>query len=185
MAERRLKKSLHSGEVVEFEFKHRDHNGQHRMLAATVAPIVSQSSERIGLSISVRDITRRIDLEQEVHENEKMASLGEMAGAVAHHFNNILGGMVTSIDYATTSGDPAIEHRVFGQISRSVTRATSLLNGLLAFAEGDERAEDLSDFTEIINDLADQVEGELKDHNIEFAGAGPPPLTRHRSGPPW
>lgn len=174
MAEQHFKNSLHGGEVVEFEFEHRDHQGQHRILAATVAPIVSQSSERIGLSVSLRDITRRINLEQEVHENEKMVSLGEMAGAVAHHFNNILGGMVTSIDYATTSRDPAIERRVFGQISRSVMRATSLVNGLLVFAEGDKRAEDLSDFTEIINELADQIDEELKDRNIDFDLQLPP-----------
>ena len=167
-AEKQFHHSLHTGEVIEFEFEHRDSQGNRRILAATIAPIVSQTSERIGLSICVRNITRRIDLEHEVHENEKMVSLGEMAGAVAHHFNNILGGMVTSIDYATASRDPAIEKKVFNQIGRAVTRATSLVNGLLAFAEGDKRAEDLSDFTEIVNQLADQIENNLKDRNIEF-----------------
>ena len=43
-AEKQFHHSLHTGEVIEFEFEHRDSQGNRRILAATIAPIVSQTS---------------------------------------------------------------------------------------------------------------------------------------------
>ena len=55
------------------------------------------------------------------------------------------------------------------KIGRSLQRASTLIDGLLAFAEGDRRAQDLSDFTEIVNNLADELEPSLEEHGIVFA----------------
>ena len=92
-----------------------------------------------------------------------------MAGAVAHHFNNVLGGIVTSVDYANQSNDPAITRRVFDQVSRALVRTSSLVNGLLAFSEGGPHEDDLSDLTELLNELADETEFTLAGRNIRLA----------------
>lgn len=167
-AERTLRRAIETGETTQFEFQHRDAHGERRELAGTVAPVVSESGERIGASICIRDITRRIAMHDELLESRKMVALGEMAGAIAHHFNNILGGIVTSIDYAGASGDPAIKGRVLEQVGRALQRATTLVNGLLAFAEGDRRTDDLSDLTEIVNEVAHEIKRNIEGRNIEF-----------------
>lgn len=167
-AERMFRQAIVSGESSELEFQHRDSHGEARELSGTIAPVVSESGIRIGASICIRDITRRIHLQAEVHESRKMASLGAMAGAIAHHFNNILGGVVTSIDFAGDCSDIAVTKRVLGQTSRALMRASVLVNGLLAFAEGTPCAGDLSDLTELMNDLADELEGEIDGRKIEF-----------------
>lgn len=167
-AERMFRQALASGESSELEFQHRDSHGDARELSGSIAPVVSESGVRIGASICIRDITRRIHLQAEVHESRKMASLGAMAGAIAHHFNNILGGVVTSIDYANSCSDIAVTKRVLEQTSRALMRAAVLVNGLLAFAEGTPRADDLSDLTELMNDLADELEPAIEGRNIEF-----------------
>lgn len=167
-AERMFLEAIASGETSELEFQHRDSHGEARELSGTIAPVVSQTGLRIGASICIRDITRRIRLQAEVHESRKMASLGAMAGAIAHHFNNILGGVVTSIDYANSCSDTAVTKRVLEQTSRAVMRAAALVNGLLVFAEGTPRADDLSDLTELMNELADELENEIEGHKIEF-----------------
>lgn len=167
-AERMLKRALATGETFQFEFQYRDEQGRDQELIGMIAPIVSPSGRREGASMCIRDITRRITLQNELNQSRKMASLGELAGAMAHHFNNILGGVITSVDFANESGDPVILRRVTQQIARALQRATSLINGLLAFAEGDRRAEDLSDFTEVLNEVADEVEGGLEEHGIEL-----------------
>lgn len=167
-AERMFRRAIESGESNELEFQHRDSLGDARELSGSIAPVVSESGVRIGASICIRDITRRIYLQAEVHESRKMASLGAMAGAIAHHFNNILGGVVTSIDYANACSDVAVTKRVLGQTTRALMRASVLVNGLLAFAEGAPRADDLSDLTELINDLADELEPAVEGRNIKF-----------------
>ncbi len=167
-AERMFRQAIMSGESGELEFQHRDSHGEARELSGTIAPVVSETGIRIGASICIRDITRRIHLQAEVHESRKMASLGAMAGAIAHHFNNILGGVVTSIDFAGDCSDLNVTKRVLGQTSRALMRASVLVNGLLAFAEGTPRADDLSDLTELMNDMADELEKEIDGRKIAF-----------------
>ncbi len=168
VAEQMLRRAIETGETIQLEFEQRDPRGEGRELAGTIAPVVSESGERIGASICVRDITRRISLQNELSESRKMVALGEMAGAIAHHFNNILGGMVTSIDYAGASGDPAIKSQILEQTGVALQRATTLVNALLAFAEGDRRADDLSDLTKVVRELAARIEESIKGRSIEF-----------------
>ncbi len=173
MAERTLRRAIETGETIRFEFHNRSSQGERRELAGTIAPVVSASGERTGASICIHDITHRITLQNELSESRKMVALGEMAGAIAHHFNNILGGMVMSIDYAHASGDTAVKARVLEQIGTGLQRATVLVNGLLAFAVGDQRADDLADLTEVVNALADDLEEQLEGRNIALTVALP------------
>lgn len=168
VAERMLKRVLDQGETSEFEFDYRDGAGNRREYAATIAPIHSPAGEKSGVSVCVRDITRRLALQADLDQSRKMASLGEMAGAVAHHFNNVLGGIVTSVDYASESNDPAITRRVFDQVSRALVRTSALVNGLLAFSEGGPHEDHLSDLTELLNGLADETEFMLVNRNIQL-----------------
>lgn len=62
-----------------------------------------------GMVVIVRDITerKRIEAEKEKLETQnrqlqKAESLGRMAGAIAHHFNNKLGAVVANLDLAMT-----------------------------------------------------------------------------------
>ena len=123
-----------------------------------MAPVVSDDGTRIGASLFIRDITKRLALQREVFEARKMASLAEMAGAIAHHFNNIAGGVVTSIDFAIDRQDAVIQDRVLRQTSKALARATKLMNGLLAFSGADEPTTDLSDLTELVLEVADEAD---------------------------
>ena len=162
LAERIIRRTLETGEVLQFAFRHGDARARTRELVATVAPVVAEGGVRCAVSMCVRDITNRVDLQNELNESRKMASLGEMAGAIAHHFNNILGGVVTIIDFALGSDDTRLKNRTLEQIGPALQRATALIDGLLAFAQEDRRTEDLSDFTEIINQIADTTERRIE-----------------------
>lgn len=168
VVERLLRRALESGESSEFEFDYRNSAGERREYAATVAPILSPSGEKAGISVCVRDITTRLALQADLEESRKMAALGEMAGSIAHHFNNVLGGIVTSIDYASQSNDPVITRRVFDQVSGALIRTSALVNGLLVFSEGGPHEDDLSDLSELVNGLADELEQPLQDRKIRL-----------------
>ncbi len=166
--ERSLLRAIEGHEVAEIEFDQRDPEGKPRHFAASIAPVVDQRNTTLGASVWVRDITKRTELFQEVAQGRKMVALGQMAGAVAHHFNNILGGMVTSVDFAVASNDPALHQRVLAQTGRSLARATHLVENLLAFAEGDRRSGDLADLTEVLLSALDAIEPELANARIRL-----------------
>jgi signal transduction histidine kinase len=155
--------------ISEFEFVHRDQSGEPRQIAVTVSPIPDRAGARIGALASFRDITNRVKLVEQLGQHRKMASLGEMAGAMAHHFNNILGGIVTSVDFALATGDPDIRHRVLQKSAQALGRATRLVDSLLAFAEGDHRHADEGDLTETVIRLVDEIEPDLSQRGMELA----------------
>lgn len=167
-ADAMLQQALHQGEIGGFEFCSRDNQGHRRQLAATVSPVVDDEGVIIGTSACIRDITRRMLLEEKLAHNRKMASLGAMAGAMAHFFNNILGGVITSVDFALVSGDAALQQRALEKAAESLARAAALGDSLLTFAEGDFRTADLADLTETVIETASAVERELKGSKVKF-----------------
>ncbi len=167
-AERMVRRAIATGETIQLEFEHRDQRGGQRELAGTISAVVSESGERVGAAICVRDITRRMALQDELHENRKMASLGEMAGAIAHHFNNILGGAITSIDYANASDDLVLKGRVLEHIGHALQRATTLVNGLLAFSAGDHRTEETGDLADVLDRFCEETIRRVEGTGIAF-----------------
>jgi len=168
--------ALAEGDPGELEFRHRDAAGEFRELSGSIAPVLLDGG-RVGVSICLRDITKRMRLAADLHESRKLGALGEMAGAIAHHFNNILGGIVTSIDFAQSSDDPAVVTRVLEQTNRSLVRASALANGLLAFAATGAHIDDLSDLTELLNDLAEDLEPTCRKQGVRFVlDLGAPPV---------
>lgn len=167
-AERLLRRSIRTGQTFQFDFSHKDDHGQRRELAVTIAPIIMEAGHCVGSSLCIRDITRRITLQNELLESRKMVALGELAGVISHHFNNILGGAITSIDYAVASHDARIQRKVLDQTGRGLQRAAKLVNGLLVSSGRGQRSEDLSDFTEVLNGVVHDTERLIVGRKISF-----------------
>ncbi len=167
-ADRMFHAALRSGEMSDLEFRHRDQDGLHRELICTIAPVVLGNGERVGVSYCIRDITRRIALQNELSDSRKMAALGELAGSLSHHFNNILGGVITSMDFAASVGNPDTTQKVLSQASTALERATAIINGLLVFAKGDPLHEEVGDFADIVSLVAQETESRIVGMNIKF-----------------
>ena len=163
-----IHQTIADGAICNFEFKHRDDRGRPRNLIATISPVVDDDGARVGVLACVRDITRRITLETELVQRNKMASLGRMAGALAHQFNNILGGVVTRVDFALTTDNPDFQSRTLRQTGDALGRATRIIEALVAFAEGDVRHQDLSDLTEVVIEAAEDIEPEFSRKRINL-----------------
>lgn len=50
--------------------------------------------ERKAIQLTIRDITKRKEMEHKLIQSEKLKSLGELAGGVAHDFNNVLAAIL-------------------------------------------------------------------------------------------
>ncbi len=81
------------------------------------------------------DLSDRRRLEAQLHQAQKMESLGILAGGVAHDMNNVLGAILglASVHLEVQPPDsPA--HRAFTTITKACTRGGNLIRSLLGFA---------------------------------------------------
>ncbi len=156
-----------------FEFRMFDAHGLQRGLMAIFSPIPvgasglatddaaeapqTKGSEIQGISVWIVDQTHRKRLADRLSQAEKIASLGTLAGGVAHHFNNILGGVATFVDFALTSGNVVAMRRALQMTSEAASRAAKITQSLLSFAEQDAHRTDLADLTEVVLTFAHLV----------------------------
>lgn len=107
-----------------------------------------QTEEGVLVSSSIRDITERKRLENELQQvradearkrTQKMEAIGQLAGGVAHDFNNILGAIVGNAEIikAYAKDHPETFERIEG-IIRASRRATDLVKQILAFSRQSE-----------------------------------------------
>jgi PAS domain S-box-containing protein len=127
-------------DVYEKEFQSKD---------GTVFPVElrsfllrSDSGEAEGMWAIVRDISERKradknrqDLESQLHQAQKMESVGRLAGGVAHDFNNLLSIILGYSEIVLTSlGKAHPRHDQLEQVYQAGLRAKDLTRQLLAFS---------------------------------------------------
>ncbi len=96
-------------------------------------------------TIFARDLTaskfaeaRRITLETQLRDSQKMQAMGTMAGGIAHDFNNILSAILGNVDLAkqdTVATSPALTS--LQEIEKAGRRARDLVRQILTFSRNE------------------------------------------------
>lgn len=135
-------------------------DGKKRYLSIVADPILRDTRVE-GVCLWIQDLTRRMEIEKRLSEIEKLASLGQLAGGLAHHFNNVLGGIVTAVDHALVCDDADTSRRTLTMISDGLGKAVSLTRKLLDFSTPELPERNLADLTEALITFVEQVEGRV------------------------
>ena len=94
----------------------------------------------VGTIVIVEDITRRVELEEQLQISEKMASIGLLAAGVAHEVNTPLTGISSFTQMLLEGSDPEDPRtRLLEKIERQTFRAAKIVNGLLESVEAYRR----------------------------------------------
>jgi PAS domain S-box-containing protein len=71
-----------------------------------IVHLFDTTGERTGSVAIIRDITGRKKMEQQLLQSKKLQSLGELAGGVAHDFNNVLAAVLGRVQLLKTQIKP-------------------------------------------------------------------------------
>ena len=117
--------------------------------------IVGDDGEPLLAVVMVQDVTRRKRLEQELFRDEKLASLGLLAGGIAHEFNNILTVILGNVSLAAVMSEGNDElNDVLKRSARAGVRARELTSRLITFAKGGDPVKKLTPVPRLLRESA-------------------------------
>ncbi|MDC7224518.1 MAG: cache domain-containing protein, partial [Spirochaetales bacterium] len=98
-----------------------------------IFPLISNGAE--GAVIRIDDVTKQYEMQSELSHSRRLDAIGQLAGGVAHDFNNMLAGIVGGADLIKQRVKDDDKARGYADmIMQSGQRAGDLINKLLAFA---------------------------------------------------
>lgn len=112
----------------------RTSDGRSLPIVRTAASISLPEGKQGGTVIVFRDMTREHELQQETEQVRRLDALGQLAGGVAHDFNNMLGGIIGAAEILKDQIDDEDLSEFPELILESADGATELTAQLLSFA---------------------------------------------------
>jgi PAS domain S-box-containing protein len=122
-------------EVLVFETVHRRKDGTTYPVEVHLQRF--QGDGQTSFLVFVNDITDRKRVQAQLLQSQKMEAVGELAGGVAHDFNNMLTGILGNVAIVKESislNDPLREN--IDAIRTAAEEAANLTRGLLTFSRG-------------------------------------------------
>lgn len=157
----------------------RHKNGSLVIVETSGVPILGPEGEYLGYRGMDRDVTARRGLEEQLRQAQKLEAVGQLAGGVAHDFNNILAAIMMHLGLLQTSPElsDATRHSL-SELEAEARRAAGLTRQLLMFSRRsvlDKRTLQVNDVVTNLLKMLRRLIGEHVDLRFE-ARAGLPPV---------
>ncbi|MBI9019831.1 MAG: PAS domain S-box protein [Verrucomicrobia bacterium] len=132
---------------------------------AAISPVTGADGTITNYVAAKQDVTREMELEEQLRQAQKMEAVGQMAGGIAHDFNNLLQviGGYAELSQMRLAPDSSIAPAI-QEIEKAARRGKGLINQLLAFSRRQViRPVDLN-LNEMVNQLLNMIRGLLGEH---------------------
>ena len=108
-------------------------DGEQRHVEISATPVLDKNQNRIAISLIIRDVTARLQSEQALRTNEKLAAVGRLASSIAHEINNPLEA-VTNLIYLSRQSvtDPEVQG-FLDMADQELRRMSHITNQTLRF----------------------------------------------------
>ena len=119
------------------------------------APVDRGENEKEAAIVYMIDTTEQRTLQEQFTQSQKMNAVGQLAGGVAHDFNNVLGVIMLAADSLLGShkpGDPAFQDIM--AIKSNANRAANLVRQLLAFSRRQTLRPQVLNLNDAMSDLS-------------------------------
>jgi nitrogen-specific signal transduction histidine kinase/CheY-like chemotaxis protein len=127
---------------------------------------VPLAGERLFVG-TIRDISARKQLEDQLRQAMKIEAIGRLAGGVAHDFNNLLASILGYSEQLAAALPAGALRNAAEQIQKSADRGAGLTRQLLAFSRRQELVPERLDLGAVLGELHDML-GRLLGEQVEL-----------------
>ncbi len=164
------------------QFRIRTRGGEYR-LAEFSASAQLRDGALVGILGIGRDVTERVQLEQQLRQAQKMEAVGRLAGGIAHDFNNILTAITGYVDLLLEDLGATDPRRGDAQeVRKAADRAAALTRQLLAFSRQQVLQPRVLDLNALVTELEKMLHRVLGE-DIDFATRLAPALGAVKADP--
>ncbi len=139
--------------------------GRRIYLSVSAAPLGPAGE---GIVVAFEDVSSRLEMERRHVHSQRLASMGQLAGSIAHDFNNFLTVIRgdSQLALANAPPDPSLRTRL-ERIYKTSDQAAAVCRQLLAFARRDEAIPQLFSVNNLIEENAGTLRS-LLPQNVEL-----------------
>ena len=114
----------------------------------------TEDADRQGATLFALDTTEQRTLQENFAQSQKMQAIGQLAGGVAHDFNNVLTAIIGYSDLLLANHrptDPSFQDIM--QIRQNANRAAGLVRQLLAFSRRQTLRPQVTQLADVLSEL--------------------------------
>jgi PAS domain S-box-containing protein len=169
--------------IEQIEIHARHVNGAIKTVRVTANALYDGKGNIVGMVSSGRDVTESKQLEQQLADKEKFASMGQMMAGAAHELNNPLTAILGVSDLLRERAADESSKRQIELIHQQARRAATIVQNLLAFSRPVARGRSTLRLDDILKEAIAIERINLEKRNIRLtlhAPNGPLPIDGDR-----
>ncbi len=169
--------TIAAGKIWEGEFINKCKNGCIYYEHATISSLSDNNGDITHFMAIKEDITEKKSLFEQLAHSQKIESIGQLAGGLAHDLNNILSVVSGYVTLAQLGMDKEQEQfRYLDEVIRATSRAAALTHSLLAYSRKQEMNQQRQDLNLLITTVGSFISRIIRDNIIFTLSLAAEPL---------